>query len=220
MQKAVQQASLAPLSVQRQTFYRLMAYEVVYHHKKNTQKTKSTIFINTTKLKAGSETNFFGLDMQCWGLPSTSLRDTCMTLLWRKKIIKKTRILQSITYNGSHSRNSGFCDNMIIYEGKNFLWLARTMFLGRLKKKKEHKSVFNSFLYISTRLAEPNQQDTGCVYKHYYVHDFHRYFSFFLRIIQPTAETFLIFKDSTGTVGVMDLVSPNAIQNSCTKHTD
>lgn len=94
------------------------------------------------------------------------------------------------------------------------------MFLGKLKKKKGPKSVLNSFLYIFTGIAEPNQQGAGCVYKHNYVHDFQGYFSFFSGIIQPTAETFLIFKDSTGTVGVMGLVSPNAIQNSCTKHTD
>lgn len=91
------------------------------------------------------------------------------------------------------------------------------MFLGRLKQKKEPKSVFNSFLYIFTGLDEPNQQDSGCVYKHNYVHDFQGHFSFFKN---HTAETFLIFKDSTGTVGVMDLVSLNAIQNSCTKPTD
>lgn len=44
--------------------------------------------------------------------------------------------------------------------------------------------------------------------------------TFLKKIIQPTVETLLIFKDSTGTVGVMDLVSLNAIQNSCTKPTD
>lgn len=94
------------------------------------------------------------------------------------------------------------------------------MFLGRLKKK-EPKSVFNYFLCIFTGLAEPNQQDSGCVYKHNYVHDFQGSFSFKKKkIIQPTAETFLIFKDSTDTVGVTDLVSANAIQNSCTKPTD
>lgn len=53
------------------------------------------------------------------------------------------------------------------------------MFLGKLKKKKEPKSVFNSFLYIFTGLAEPNQQDSGGVYKCNYVHDFQGRFSFF-----------------------------------------
>lgn len=93
-----------------------MAYEVVHHHKK--KEAKNIVFINITKLKAGSETSLPGRSVFLWTshamlrLHPISLRDKCMTLLWKeKKTVKKTRILQSITWNGSHSRSSDFCEN-------------------------------------------------------------------------------------------------------------
>lgn len=94
------------------------------------------------------------------------------------------------------------------------------MFLGKLKKKKKNPSLY-LILSFTSSLDWLNQiSRTLDVFTNVIMSMTFKDAFLFLKIIQPTAETFLIFKDSAGTVGVMDLVSPNAIQNSCTKPTD